>query len=137
MTSVIRRGAKFVRDAANRFRNPTKNVKRVRQQVCAEVALQFRTRGAAGKHGAWKANKRPQGRQMDKSGRLKRSLTIPGHSEQVWRTYKYIIGFGSSVPYSLYHQEGLGVPRRRLVDFSQKQLQRIGGVWVTVLWEGK
>lgn len=95
------------------------------------VAEQFHTRGAAGKHGSWRANKRPRGRQMRKTSRLYNSLTKPNHPDLVYRPYGRALTFGTRVHYGVFHQEGTKrMPRRRLVDLSQKQLKRLNKLYL-------
>ncbi len=92
---------------------------------------QFRTRGGAGKHGAWQENKRRTGRQMRKSDRLYNSVTRFNDPDSVVRFYGPKIGFGSAVRYARYHQDGRGrLPQRRIIDPSEKQLKKLNKIWL-------
>ncbi len=98
---------------------------------------QFRTRGGAGKHGAWQENKRRTGRQMRRTDRLYNSVAKFNDPEGVIRFYGPKIGFGSRVEYARYHQDGRGLPQRRIIDLSQKQVAKLNKIWLDAVMKDK
>lgn len=84
----------------------------------------FASQGRTTRRGSWKALKsstvkaKGNSRVLDKSGRLRRSLTQANHPDHVYRrTSRKILAMGTRVPYAQYHQAGGGkLPQRRPVD---------------------
>lgn len=85
-------------------------------------------RYASAGHGSWpplKAetveSKRRQGldtRLMRASGALYKSLTAARANAQVDERHKDSLVFGTNLPYAQYHDQGKGVPRRALMEFT-------------------
>lgn len=76
-------------------------------------ARDFDSFGASSAAGPWAARKpstlrrRPGGRLMHVSGRLRRSLVDPGHPEHVFIAgARGVEEMGTRVPYAAYHQRG-------------------------------
>lgn len=90
----------------------------------------FMTQGASGANGRWPAAKRPRNPLMRRTQRLFRSLTVAGHSEQVFEVSAKTIEFGTIVPYAQYHQDGRGVPMRKVVDLTPAQVDKLFGIIV-------
>ncbi len=63
---------------------------------------------------------------MDVSGKLKRSLTIPFHPNQVFEVSGTKVRFGTNVDYARFHQNGTRhLPKRRVVDLTEEQIDEL------------
>lgn len=75
------------------------------------------------------ATDRRQGRDprpLIASGELMRSLTVPGHPEQVVKVRPGELRFGTSVFYARFHHKGQGgMPKRAVVGFSRVHRKRL------------
>jgi|tagenome__1003787_1003787.scaffolds.fasta_scaffold20364586_1 hypothetical protein len=77
---------------------------------------------------ATKQRKARQGlspRTMRAKNVLYRSLTSPRAADQVDRREQTEMEFGTSVPYAHWHEQGKGVPQRKLIDLSQRERNAI------------
>jgi phage gpG-like protein len=91
----------------------------------------FKSEGAKGASGKWKALSRPYAKQkaqrygvktiLRASDRLMQSLTSQT-GDTILIKDKLEFGIGTSLPYAPYHQRGGGkLPKRPVIDFSESQ----------------
>jgi phage gpG-like protein len=93
-------------------------------------AQQFDTEGKAGATGKWKELSPdyaswkelyyPGAKILERTGRLVESLTATT-SDTVKNIGKLSAEFGTRVEYARNHQDGIGVPKREVISFSEKQ----------------
>lgn len=85
------------------------------------------SKGGSGANGPWRPRKNPApGSLMDRTGRLKRSLTVPFHPDQIFERRGDLIKFGTRVRYAHFHQRGTRyLPKRRVVDLTDAQVDEI------------
>lgn len=126
----------LVDGAADRMKNLSPAVaERVREATQAIVRENFETEGAASGH-PWPPLKAstvldrrrkgfPPRPILVRTGRLKRSATLPG-SESVFRSTNDSVTVGTSVSYARFHRTGTRhLPRRDPFRFAREQLQRV------------
>lgn len=98
---------------------------KVNKDLAADGRRLFDSRGASGAHGRWPERARPKPHPlMRDTGRLFDSLAKPRGAGRVFDARPDGFAYGTSVPYAKKHQQGLGVPRRRVIDPTQDQQQR-------------
>lgn len=86
------------------------------------------SKGGSGAHGSWRPRKDPSrpGSLMSVTGRLKRSLTVPYHPNQIFEVSGDKIKFGTNVPYAQFHQQGgARLPQRRVIDLTEEQIDQL------------
>ena len=67
---------------------------------------------------------------LDRTGRLKKSLTIKGSSDSVLEITPNSLKIGTKVPYSIYHQKGTSrVPMRKIIELTDLQRKR----WIQII----
>ncbi len=105
----------------------------------------FASFGATSAAGAWAPRKastlrrRPGGRLLDASGRLRRSLTEPNHPEHVFVAGALgVEEMGTQVPYAGYHQHGTRwMVRRPVVAAPPEEVALYGRAVLAWITEGR
>lgn len=108
-------------------------------------ARDFDSFGATSSAGAWAPRKpstlrrRPGGRLMNVSGRLRRSLTDPGHPEHVFVAGPLgVEEMGTRVPYAPFHQTGTRwMVARPIVAAPPEETQLYGRAVLAWITEGR
>ena len=93
-------------------------------------AQQFDSEGGAGASGKWKELSPdykswkelyyPGAPILERTGRLVESLTATT-ADTIKEIRPKSAEFGTKVPYAIKHQRGIGVPKREIISFSEKQ----------------
>lgn len=119
----------------------------LRERFYAMEKEAFRTEGASGAHGKWRAlaentvrrkarsrNPRLRPEILQARQYLMKSLTGLGNKGSTSRISRTSFFVGSTIPYGKFHQkpkEGSKLPRRRVIDFNEAEKR----IWVKMLQE--
>lgn len=98
----------------------------------AEGAFEERTRwqDLSPAYGKWKTRYFPGRKILERSGRMRRSLTVRGDSDSILNIGREELQIGTKVPYAMKHQTGTRwLPMRKIVELTQAQKLR----WVHIL----
>lgn len=110
-----------VKDLSPAFREIAKNFHEIEKK-------QFASQGGYGSGGwaplsptyaEWKARHYPGAPILRRTGRLLSSL-IGKTQDTIEEIGKHDLSLGTSVPYSIFHQKGRGVPRRPVIELTEK-----------------
>ena len=80
-------------------------------------------------YAAWKMRHYPGKKILERTGRLKRSLTVKGGEDSVSNITPSELAIGTRVPYAILHQMGTKrLPQRKIIELTEKQKLR----WVRI-----
>lgn len=91
---------------------------RLRHQFNAEGSV-VRWQSLSPDYSEWKQIHYPGTKILERTGHLKESLTT-GNSDTIDRETKTLFEYGTRTAYGKYHQEGDGVPERKIFDFDER-----------------
>ncbi len=78
----------------------------------------------------WKARHFPGRKILERTGRMKRSLTTKGGPDNVLEITPKSLSVGTRVPYAMYHQKGTSrMPMRKIIELTNAQKRR----WVRIM----
>jgi phage gpG-like protein len=78
----------------------------------------------------WKARHYPGRKILERTGRMRTSLTLRGGMDSVYMLSPSALAVGTLVPYAMYHQTGTKrMPMRKIIELTAEQKKR----WVQIL----
>ncbi len=78
----------------------------------------------------WKSRNYPGRKILERTGRLKKSLTNRGGSDSVLNITPKSLSVGTKVPYAILHQKGTNrLPMRKIIELTDAQKKR----WVRIM----
>ena len=78
----------------------------------------------------WKARHFPGRKILERTGRMKRSLTVKGGPDNVLEITPSTLSVGTVVPYAIHHQKGTSImPMRKVIELTSAQKLR----WVHIM----
>lgn len=73
----------------------------------------------------WKKRHYPGRKILELTGRMKRSLTVPGTEDGVLNITPEEMTIGTRLPYAVFHQTGRGrLPQRKIIELTDKERLR-------------
>lgn len=137
-TMGVDRTISMDRDLANRARDLRPAWRAIEHASARHQDRLFATRGASGGSGAWKPKKRPGGRLMQRTGRLRKSAARKGGERVFLHSKQEVYLWSSRVPYAVYHQDGRGgLPARRIIDPSTRDIEEYAEIIEQWILEGR